>query len=122
MPRVVHRYLNALQTQAQHLLRYLAAAVVVNKRRRGAMKELMRCIEQEAHEYSDPITQFLDCLFVQYDFEGAQRHLAVCEQVLDDDYFLTSIREVGACCLLPRCPCGGGLSDAAGSQICQQPA
>ena len=40
------RYLNALQTQAQHLLRYLAAAVVVNKRRRGALKELMRCIEQ----------------------------------------------------------------------------
>lgn len=68
----VRRYLNALQTTAQHLLRYLAAAVVVNKRRRNAMKDLIRVIEQEAYEYSDPITQFLECLFVRYDFEGAQ--------------------------------------------------
>lgn len=68
----VARYLNALQTTAQHLLRYLAAAVVVNKRRRNAMKDLIRVIEQEAYEYSDPITQFLECLFVRYDFEGAQ--------------------------------------------------
>lgn len=66
------RYLNALQTTSQHLLRYLAAAVVVNKRRRNTMKDLMRVIEQESYEYSDPITQFLECLFVRYDFEGAQ--------------------------------------------------
>ena len=66
------RYLNALQATAQHLLRYLAAAVVVNKRRRNAMKDLIRVIEQESYEYSDPITQFLECLFVRYDFEGAQ--------------------------------------------------
>ena len=46
--------------------------MVVNKRRRNAMKDLMRVIEQEAYEYSDPITQFLECLFVRYDFEGAQ--------------------------------------------------
>lgn len=77
------RYLNALQTTAQHLLRYLAAAVVVNKRRRNAMKDLIRVIEQEAYEYSDPITQFLECLFVRYDFEGAQvrgrgPHSAAC--------------------------------------------
>ena len=66
------RYLNALQTTSQHLLRYLAAAVVVNKRRRNTMKDLIRVIEQESYEYSDPITQFLECLFVRYDFEGAQ--------------------------------------------------
>jgi hypothetical protein len=36
------------------------------------MKDLIRVIEQEAYEYSDPITQFLECLFVRYDFEGAQ--------------------------------------------------
>ena len=70
--QAVRRYLNALQTTAQHLLRYLAAAVVVNKRRRNAMKDLIRVIEQEAYEYTDPITQFLECLFVRYDFEDAQ--------------------------------------------------
>ena len=39
--------------------------VVVNKRRRNAMKDLIRVIEQESYEYSDPITQFLECLFVR---------------------------------------------------------
>ena len=40
------RYLNAVQTTSQHLLRYLAAAVVVNKRRRNAMKDLVKVLQQ----------------------------------------------------------------------------
>eukprot|EP00951_Prasinocladus_malaysianus_P047880 scaffold652330_cov30-Prasinocladus_malaysianus.AAC.1 len=35
-------YLNALQTDAQHLLRYLSVAVVVNKRRRNVLKDLIK--------------------------------------------------------------------------------
>lgn len=45
------RYLNALQTNAQHLLRYLAVAVVVNKRRRNVLKELIRVVEQQVRTY-----------------------------------------------------------------------
>lgn len=50
-------YMAAIQINAQHLLRYLAAAVLVNKRRRNQLKELVRLIQVEAYEYSDPITQ-----------------------------------------------------------------
>ena len=64
--------MNAIQTNAHHLLRYLAAAVVINKRRRNMLKDLIRVIQQESYTYSDPITEFLECLFVRYDFEGAQ--------------------------------------------------
>ena len=35
-------YLNALQHDAQHLLRYLSVAVVVNKRRRSVLKDLIK--------------------------------------------------------------------------------
>jgi len=87
------RYMNAIQTNAHHLLRYLAAAVVINKRRRNVLKDLIRVIQQEAHSYSDPITEFLECLFVHYDFEGAQVKLRECEAVLDQDFFLQSIKE-----------------------------
>ncbi|KAK9810213.1 hypothetical protein WJX72_006728 [[Myrmecia] bisecta] len=87
------RYLNALQTTSQHLLRYLATAAVVNKRRRNIMKDLIKVIEQEAYQYSDPITQFLECLFVRYDFEGAQQKLVECEEVIDNDFFLTACKE-----------------------------
>ncbi|KAL5658368.1 hypothetical protein ACJX0J_031531, partial [Zea mays] len=60
------RYLNAIQTNAHHLIRYLATSVVVNKRRRNMLKELIKVIQQEHHTYKDPITEFLECLYVNY--------------------------------------------------------
>lgn len=75
------RYLNAIQTNAHHLLRYLAIAVIINKRRRNSLKDLVKVIQQEQYTYRDPITEFLECLFVNYDFERAQQKLFECEEV-----------------------------------------
>lgn len=50
-------YLSAITINAPHLLRYLAAAVVVNRKRRNVLRELTKVISAEAHEYSDPLTQ-----------------------------------------------------------------
>jgi translation initiation factor 3 subunit E len=83
-------YMAAIQANAPHLLRYLAAAVVVTRRRRQALKELVRVVQQEGYEYSDPITRFLECVFVRYDFDGAQATLKEAEAVLDNDYFLAT--------------------------------
>ncbi|XP_068658292.1 eukaryotic translation initiation factor 3 subunit E-like [Aristolochia californica] len=82
------RYLNAIQTNAHHLLRYVATAVIVNKRRRNMLKELIKVIQQEQYCYKDPITEFLECLYVNYDFEGAQKKLRECEDVIMSDPFL----------------------------------
>jgi len=84
------RYVNAIQTGAPHMLRYLAAAVIINKKRRNVLKELIKLIKSESYIYSDPITEFIICLFVDYDFEGAQKKLKDCETVLANDYFLTA--------------------------------
>lgn len=89
------RYLNAIQTNAHHLLRYLATAVVVNKRRRNLLKDLIKVIQQEQYCYKDPITEFLECLYVNYDFEGAQKKLRECEQVILNDPFLGKHVEEG---------------------------
>mmetsp|Transcript_28000 Transcript_28000/g.70426 ORF Transcript_28000/g.70426 Transcript_28000/m.70426 type:complete len:416 (+) Transcript_28000:469-1716(+) len=86
-------YLNALQADAQHLLRYLAVAVVVNKRKRSMLKELIKVIQQEAYEYTDPVTDFLSNLFVKYDFEGAQQSLKECEKLLETDFFLAACKD-----------------------------
>ncbi len=40
-------YLNALQHDAQHLLRYLSVAVVVNKRRRSVLKDLIKVLQEK---------------------------------------------------------------------------
>ncbi|CAM0875893.1 unnamed protein product [Alopecurus aequalis] len=101
------RYLNAIQTNAPHLLRYLAVAGVVNKRRRNSMlKELIRVIQQEQQQQQssykqDPIIEFLECLYVKYDFDGALQKLVECEQVILNDPFLGKHVEEGGSVTAP---------------------
>ena len=87
------QYLNALQTNCAHLLRYLAVAVVTNPRRRGLLKELVRTIGLERHQHSDAVTLFLEDLYVRCDFEAAQARLADCAKLLDSDFFLSNQEE-----------------------------
>ncbi|KAG2212630.1 hypothetical protein INT47_000606 [Mucor saturninus] len=87
------QYINTIQTSCPWILRYLATAVVTNKRRKNQMKELVKIIEQEAYEYKDPVTEFVEALFVRFDFEGAQKKLKECEDVLSNDFFLAATQE-----------------------------
>eukprot|EP01117_Protostelium_nocturnum_P000040 TRINITY_DN10127_c0_g1_i1.p1 TRINITY_DN10127_c0_g1~~TRINITY_DN10127_c0_g1_i1.p1 ORF type:complete len:446 (-),score=148.62 TRINITY_DN10127_c0_g1_i1:149-1486(-) len=84
------RYLNAIQTTCPHILRYLTTAVITNKRRRNVLKDLVKVIQQESYVYKDPITEFLEALYVNFDFEDAQKKLAECETVLVNDLFLVA--------------------------------
>ncbi|XP_042897232.1 eukaryotic translation initiation factor 3 subunit E-A isoform X2 [Parasteatoda tepidariorum] len=84
------QYLNAIQTICPHILRYLTTAVITNKQRPSVMKELVKVIQQESYQYRDPITEFVECLYVNFDFDGAQKKLRECEQVLANDFFLVS--------------------------------
>jgi hypothetical protein len=45
------------------------------------------------YQYRDPITDFLQCLYVDFDFDGAQQKLRECAVVLKNDYFLDSLQE-----------------------------
>ncbi|XP_002735030.1 eukaryotic translation initiation factor 3 subunit E [Saccoglossus kowalevskii] len=83
-------YLNAIQTLCPHILRYLTTAVITNKRRRTVLKDLVKVIQQESYTYRDPITEFLECLYVNFDFDGAQQKLRECETVLVNDFFLVA--------------------------------
>ena len=83
-------YLTAIQTSCPHILRYLTAAVITHRQRRSFMKDLVRFIQQESYNYRDPITEFVENLYVNFDFDGAQKKLRDCEVVLRIDFFLTS--------------------------------
>lgn len=87
------KYLNTIQTNCPHILRYLTTAVITNKRRRNVMKDLVKVIQQESYAYSDPITEFVQCLYVNFDFEGAQDMLQKCEDTLKRDFFLVGTLE-----------------------------
>jgi len=83
-------YLNAIQTMCPHILRYLATAVIINRGRRSALKDLVKVIQQESYTYRDPITEFLEHLYVNFDFDGARQKLHECQTVLFNDFFLIS--------------------------------
>ena len=82
------KYLQAIQTNCPWLLRYLTCAVVINKRRRSTLKDLVRVVSQETDLSGDPTTSFLDSLYIKFDFDEAQNTLANCETALRADYFL----------------------------------
>ena len=84
-------YLNAIQTTCPWILRYLATAVICNKSsRRNVMKDLIKVIQEESYTYRDPITSFIEDLYVNFDFDGAQQKLRDCETVLVNDFFLVA--------------------------------
>lgn len=91
-------YLNTIQTSCPHLLRYLVAAAIISRRapkpagsrsNRDHVKDLTRIVQMEEYQYSDPVTAFLKDLFCDFDFERAQQRLAVAEQVVQKDFFLS---------------------------------
>jgi len=84
------RYMEAIQTNCPWILRYLTTAVITqnNKRKDNVLKNLISIIQQEQYSYKDPITEFLWCLYVNFDFDQAQERLQECETVLVSDFFL----------------------------------
>ena len=54
------------------------------------MKDLIKVIQEEAYTYRDPITSFIEDLYVNFDFDGAQSKLRDCENVLINDFFLVA--------------------------------
>lgn len=47
----------------------------------------------EEYQYQDPVTQFLKELYVEFDFEAAQKELSKAEIVVSNDFFLGEFRE-----------------------------
>jgi translation initiation factor 3 subunit E len=91
-------YINTIQTNCPWILRYLAAAVITNRSRahkntslyQKQLKDLIRVVRQEGYEYSDPITDFVKALYVDFDFEEAQKKLGEADDVLRSDFFLVA--------------------------------
>ncbi|KAK3904355.1 eIF3 subunit 6 N terminal domain-containing protein [Staphylotrichum tortipilum] len=88
-------YINTIQANCAWILRYLAVAVITNRGRaknpgihQKQMKDVVRIVKQEAYEYQDPVTRFVHALYLDFDFEEAQRQLVLAEEVLRSDFFL----------------------------------
>lgn len=90
-------YINTIQTNCPWILRYVAAAVITNRNRsrtsnqyQKQLKDLIRIVKQEGYEYNDPVTDFVKALYIDFDFEEAQKKLGEAEEVLRRDFFLVA--------------------------------
>uniref|UniRef100_A0A8C6SQI0 Eukaryotic translation initiation factor 3 subunit E n=1 Tax=Neogobius melanostomus TaxID=47308 RepID=A0A8C6SQI0_9GOBI len=75
-------YLNAIQTM-----------FITNKdvrKRRQVLKDLVKVIQQESYTYKDPITEFVECLYVNFDLIVLRRNFG---SVLVNDFFLVACLE-----------------------------
>lgn len=95
-------YLNTIQTSSPWILRYLATAAVLSRksasgalssRVRHSIREIVKVIQMEEYQYQDPVTAFLKELYVEFDFEAAQRELGKAERVVANDFFLGEFKD-----------------------------
>ena len=100
-------YINTIQASCPWILRYLAAAVITNRSRSSGkrdfgfasgnyqkqLKDLVRIVRQEQYEYNDPVTWFVKALYVDFDFEEAQKRLGEADEILRSDFFLVATSE-----------------------------
>uniref|UniRef100_A0A915NXE9 PCI domain-containing protein n=1 Tax=Meloidogyne floridensis TaxID=298350 RepID=A0A915NXE9_9BILA len=76
-----------------HLLRYLAVAVVTSKNKQKiSMKDLIKVIDVERYNYQDPVTEFLSCLYIDFDFDAAQTKLRECDSAEAERWIVNLIR------------------------------
>eukprot|EP00607_Mallomonas_marina_P009925 CAMPEP_0182419722 /NCGR_PEP_ID=MMETSP1167-20130531/4109_1 /TAXON_ID=2988 /ORGANISM="Mallomonas Sp, Strain CCMP3275" /LENGTH=326 /DNA_ID=CAMNT_0024594785 /DNA_START=455 /DNA_END=1435 /DNA_ORIENTATION=+ len=86
-------YLQTLENLCPWLLRYFTVAVILSHRRRNLLADVLKEIQSMKYQYSDPITEFLECLYEHFDFDEAQSRLKDCQTLMKNDFFLQSFAE-----------------------------
>jgi translation initiation factor 3 subunit E len=96
-------YLNTIQASCPWIMRYLTSAAIlarktttgtsVSSKARHSLKDIVKVIQMEEYQYSDPVTNFIKELHVNFDFENAQQELNKALQVISDDFFLNEFRD-----------------------------
>ena len=47
----------------------------------------------EEYQYTDPLMFFLKELYIDFDFEAAQRELTLADEVVGNDFFLSEFKD-----------------------------
>lgn len=97
------RYPRAIEMKAPWILRYLSVSAILTKNLQlnsqhsntsntgnSRLKELVKLVDQENCTYSDPITNFMQALYVKCDFDLAEQILESCLEVLTQDFFIST--------------------------------
>ena len=63
------------------------------RKHQQVLKDLVKVIHQDSYTYKDPITEFVECLYVNFGLDGGQKKLRQCKCVLVNDFLLVDCIE-----------------------------
>ena len=81
-------YLQTLENLCPWMLRYYALSCIIGSKKKNTMRDLLLEIQHLKHVYSDPITQFIEALYQEFDFELAQIKLKESQEIIKNDFFM----------------------------------
>jgi len=85
--------LQCIENTCPWVLRYYTASVILQNRRKNVTNDLLREIRHMKYQYSDCFTEFMESLWEQFDFRGAQMKLKQCCETIEKDYFLSAFKD-----------------------------
>ncbi|EDO08139.1 putative eukaryotic translation initiation factor 3 subunit 6 [Babesia bovis T2Bo] len=86
------RNMAVVQIVAPHLLRYYAVYAILHRNRKDHFKVISAAISNGKSKYSDTFTALVGALFVDFNFEDAQKHIARIQDACRLDVFLDPLK------------------------------
>lgn len=91
------QYMSVIQAACPWVLRYVVVAVVVTHPRSARynrrVKDVIRVVQQELYEYSDPVLEFVKALYIDFDFENVALKMEEAADFLKNDFFAHSLAD-----------------------------
>jgi len=96
------KYQRAIEMKAPWLLRYVIVSLILTKNQHQnnptgnvgpnirLRRELVKLVDQESYNYTDPITEFIRNLYIKCDFDLAEKSLGDCVAILNQDFFIAT--------------------------------
>nr|PVC51116.1 eukaryotic translation initiation factor 3, subunit 6 [Theileria orientalis] len=86
------RNLVVVNMVAPHLLRYYAVYAMLNRNRKDHFKTISNLIANAKDKYNDTFTSLLGALFVDFDFDAAQKHIVAINEACSVDFLLNPLK------------------------------
>lgn len=85
-------YLSTIEASCPWILRYIISSVLYTKDYRR-LKDLIKAVEIESYEFSDPFTQLIESIFIDFNFNKLNDILSNIKILTETDFFINHLNK-----------------------------
>ncbi|KAL8428123.1 hypothetical protein Efla_005826 [Eimeria flavescens] len=89
---VQERNLTCVHLLCPHLLRYYAVYGIMARKRKDHFQAVVGAIGHTKNKYTDAFTSLLEALFLDFNFDEAQKHITSITELCETDFFLEPLK------------------------------